>query len=243
MATPQMSPRGDDQIKLTGGPVVFALRFTTGKNVMSKFPGGRVMFTAVDERKLFLCDEEANEFEHALLDLRIEPAEFIRVTRVTHGRGGGFSIRVERIEDDPDPPAAESPLRHGPARAAAPTKEAPTKEEALLEKSIPLARAHGATAFHAPKQRPVASEEETTGRKNYDSNQDQPDHTPAPPASTRGTMSALLAGALCAAIDAYAIADEYARTKGYPTVEFTAEDVRCSANTFLIQYWRDGGTR
>ena len=237
MAATAISPRGDDQIKLTGGPVVFALRFMTGKDVQSKFPGGRVMFTAVDERKLFLNDEEANEFEHALLDLGIQPAEFIRVTRVTHGRGGGFSIRVERVEDDPDPAPAPT-RRHGPARA-----EAPSRIEAQLEASIPLARQHGAAAFHE-KKRAAAPEEETTARKDrYNtSTSGQPESTPAAPASAKGSMSALLAGALCASIDAYAIATEYAITRGCP-VAFTSEDLRSSANTFLIQHWRDGGTR
>lgn len=100
MATAINSARADE-IKLeTNIPQTFALKFSTGKPVGN---WGNTMFTAVDSRRLFLNAEDAGEFEHALLDLRVQPAEFIRVTRVHHGgRGGGFSIRVERVEDVPE---------------------------------------------------------------------------------------------------------------------------------------------
>ena len=238
MASPAYANPGSDQIKLGPAPHVFALKFAQGKDVISKFPGGRVMFTAVDERKLFLNDEDANEFEHALVDLQIQPAEFIRVSRITHGRGGGFAIRVERVED-PDAPAP------------------PSRLEAQLAASIPLARAHGAAAFvtrieaqHAahpevPSFVPGRETERAAPARAARTQRagDSPDSTaPAPPASGAAPMSGVVAGALCAAIDACAIAASYGRTKGLDLV-FTSEDVRTCAATMLIQYWRDGGTR
>jgi hypothetical protein len=91
-----------NEIKLEYGVAQkFALKFATGKAVQSSFPGGRVMFTAVDERKLFLNDEDANDFERGVRDLGIVAGEdFVRVTKVRHPRGGGHSLRVERVEDD-----------------------------------------------------------------------------------------------------------------------------------------------
>jgi hypothetical protein len=101
MATAMMRAPRMDEIKLeTNVAQTFALKYTTGKAVGQ---WGNIMFTAVDDRRLFLNAEDASEFEHALLDLRYKPADFIRVTRVKHGkaRGGGFAIRVELEKDEP----------------------------------------------------------------------------------------------------------------------------------------------
>lgn len=131
MATSQIHSVRSDEIKLeTNRPQTFALKYSTGKPVGQ---WGNVMFTAVDERRLFLNTEDAGEFEHALRDLNVQPADFIKVTRVKHGsaRGGGFSIRVERIEDDGSD-AAQRVQRSVATVAPAPR----TRTEALLEKSI-----------------------------------------------------------------------------------------------------------
>jgi hypothetical protein len=129
-----------DEIKLqTNIPQTFALKYRDGKEVGS---WGNVMFTAVDGRRLFLNTEDANEFEHALTDLEYKPAEVIRVTRVKHGkaRGGGFSIRVERVDElDRVEPSRAVSSRINPSRDA---RSAPpqTETETLLERSIELAR-------------------------------------------------------------------------------------------------------
>jgi hypothetical protein len=201
-----------DEIKLeTNVPQTFALKFATGK-VVGQW--GNIMFTAVDERRLFLNTEDASEFNQGLLAIGYQPADFIRVTRVKHGttKGGGFAIRVERVRDEPQ------------------TDRDYTRD---LAQSI-------ATAEEAKRVR--AQRARTSG----------PVATPAPPADNidvqqqasagRGPMSKMLAGALIASIDAYAIAGDYAKSKGLPIV-FGSEDIRCSANSMLIEFWRNGGGR
>jgi hypothetical protein len=209
MATATM-PRVDD-IRLDANPQVFALKFIEGKPVASRYPGGRVMFTAVDNRKLFLNDEEASEFEHALRDLRVQPADFIAVARVTHGRGGGYSIRVKRIDEPADASPAraydadDAPawVRETPREPQA--RQAPTREEALLEKSVAIARQHGAQAFHAA----------------------------APKASPVSTEAQRMMSAMCAAIDALAETQAYATKRGMG-ITFTPEDVRACGLTIYI---------
>lgn len=54
----------------------------------------------------------------------------------------------------------------------------------------------------------------------------------------------MLAGALIASIDAYVIAAEYGRSKGIHVelnLDFNAEDIRCSANSMLMEYWKKSG--
>jgi hypothetical protein len=94
-ATATMSRISED-IKLDETPQIIALRYMEGKAVPSRFPGGRAMFTTFDERKLFLNDDETSQLEHALAEQGIRPGEHIEVSRISHGRGGGFSIRVQR---------------------------------------------------------------------------------------------------------------------------------------------------
>jgi hypothetical protein len=210
-----------DEIKLTAVPQVFALKFIAGKDVISKFPGGRVMFTLADSRKLFLNDEDANEFEHSMLEQGIGPTDFMSVSRVSHGRGGGFSIRVEKIDDE------------GSAI------------ESQLEQSVAIAR-HGQNPSLRAKETTAPPQQERAAHSGYRGtlNNNQPNNpTPEPPAAAEGgTMGQLLAGALCASIDAYVLASEYAQSKGL-ALTFAAESIQASANTMLIQYWRDGGTR
>lgn len=67
--------------------------------------------------------------------------------------------------------------------------------------------------------------------------------TPAPTAAQK-TCTQTLAGALIASIDAYLIAVEYAKAKGIecsiPFLEFTAEDVRMSATSLMIECFKRG---
>jgi hypothetical protein len=222
----------DNEIDLkTAVSQTFALKSPSRPKSVGQY--GRMMWTAVDERKVFLSEEDASEFHQELIRLQVQPAEFIRVTRVKHGsaRGGGFSIRVERVEDNPDDP--------------------PSRLESQLAASIPLARQHGAAAFHAAPEtrepqretRRAANSPERTAPVQESTPKVQFHATPAPPATRDGRMSALLAEALIAAVNAFAIAQQYANAHGLPDLVFGAEDIRTSANTMLIQYWRDGGTR
>jgi hypothetical protein len=220
-ARPQLA--GSNEIKLEYGVAqVFALKFINGKNLGdSKFPPflPRVLFTAIDDRKLFLDTEDAGEFEHALLDLRVQPADFISVTKIKHPRGGGHSIRVELVEDEPDtrapePPAARS--RRDPAPAP------PSRIEAQLERSVELARTHGASAFRNPPPAP-------------------PPPPPAEPASAAlfaGDAASMLA-AMCAAVDAIVETQAYAQRRGLG-VTFSEESVRAIGLSIYIGNQRAG---
>lgn len=68
--------------------------------------------------------------------------------------------------------------------------------------------------------------------------------TPAPPTAAQKTCTQTLAGALIASIDAYLIAVEYAKAKGIecsiPFLEFTADDIRQSATSLMIECFKRG---
>jgi len=224
-----------DEIKLeTNIPQTFALKYSTGKAVGN---WGNTMFTAIDERRMFLNDEDTGEFEHALLDLRYQPGDFIRVTRVKHGtvRGGGFAIRVERVEDEdgPEEPArrvqrsvALSPHKGGGQAAAT-----PSRTEALLEKSVEMAR--NGEKFRTREAAPISPESKTAST---------PCHAQALPNGSPAITpaSAKLLSAYMTAVDTLIEAQGYAQRKGL-MLSVTCEDVRCLAATIFID--QKGGTR
>jgi hypothetical protein len=218
MATTQTRPyvAGSDQIKLEYGvPQIACFKWLEGKSVPSQF-GERAMFTAIDSRKLFVDGEDASDIERGMRELAIRPGEdFVRLTKIRHARGGGHSIRVERVEDTGD--------TREPAwvRDAAPAPRQPTREEALLEKSLELARERGAAAFQRTPSRI------------------SPDPAPAPavPSTNNGDHSVRahqLKGSFLAAIDAIAEAQKYADAQGLK-VTFTSDDVRAAAISVFIQ--------
>jgi hypothetical protein len=219
MATATMPRAGADlnTIKLEYGIAqVFCLKFITGKSVPSQYPGGRVMFTAVDERRLFLNDEDANDLERGIQELGIRAGEdFVRVTKIKHPRGGGHSIRVERVPDENDEPAwvresVREPARQTTAVArVAPATSATSATEALLEKSIEMAR-NG--------QRPGVSVPETVKL------------TPA---------SVGMCAAMCAAVDAIIETQSYAQRRGLG-VTFSEESVRAIGLSIYIGEQRGG---
>jgi hypothetical protein len=205
MATAISSARSNE-IKLeTNHPQTFALKYSTGKPVGQ---WGNVMFTAVDDRRLFLNTEDAGEFEHALKDLNVQPAEFIKVTRVKHGtaRGGGFSIRVELVED-PQPP---------------PIKQLTDRDYTRnLEQSI----ANAAEARRVQAQR-RADEPSSPVRVSDDS--------PTANVASLSPTSLRFMGAYKDAVDALIQTQGYAKSKGL-LLEIRCEDVRCLAATMMIQ--------
>jgi hypothetical protein len=209
-----------DRIELQPNqPVELALKFTTGKEVGTF---GNVMFSLTTDQRFFLPADEASELEHQLADLAIRAGERFRLTRVKHGtaRGGGFSIRAERL---------------GPVGGAEP----PATDLRLvrqLEQSIAIAQ----TKAGAPG---ATGTPERTVQQNHSTARPEPSAAPSDDrTAAKGTMTKLLEGALVASIDAYITAGQYAKAKGF-AVEFTSEDVRCAAISMLIQYWKDGGTR
>jgi hypothetical protein len=231
MATTQNRPYlAGNEIKLEPGVAqVFALKFVTGKNLGdSQFPPymPRVLFTAIDDRRLYLDAEDGSNFEIRLRELGVRPADFIRAIRIR--KGGG--IAVERVGDPDTQPDTHPDMRHPavrmPAQTAPPSREearaaVPTREEALLEKSVEMARDRGAAAFQRTPSRIC------------------PDPAPAPavPTTNNGDHSVRahqLKGSFLAAIDAIAEAQKYADAQGLK-VTFTSDDVRAAAISVFIQ--------
>ena len=236
MATATM-PRTGNEIKLEYGVAQkFALKYVTGKNCgEAKFPpfGPRVMFTAIDERKLWLGAEEASELEHALLDLAIQPADFIRVTKIKHPRGGGSSLRVERVSDADSADSGNHPDTRHPARMPA-APPPPSRIEAQLEKSVELARERGPAAFQrtpariSPDPAPAPAVPSTNNS----------DHTAT--AAIFTTDAAPMLAAMCAAVDAIVETQAYAQRRGLG-VTFSEESVRAIGLSIYIGNQR--GTR
>src|SRR5579872_2304049 len=102
-ATMPGSPAAAGEVKLEyGATQVIALKFTSGKSVEGRY-GPRVMFTASDERRLWLDPEDASDLEHSLVDLGIQPGDPFTVTKIRHARGGGHSLRIARFSDAAEP--------------------------------------------------------------------------------------------------------------------------------------------
>jgi hypothetical protein len=219
MATTQTRPylAGNDSIKLEYGvPQIACFKWLEGKSVPSQF-GERAMFTAIDSRKLFVDGEDASDIERGMRDLAIRPGEdFVRLTKIRHSRGGGHSIRVERVEDNNAPAWVRD-------TATAPASRQPSREEALLEKSVELARERGAAAFHrapariSPEPPPAPATEANNG-----------DHSARPDDTARRLMSCF-----AASIEAITEAQSFADRKGLK-VTFTSEDVRATAISAYI---------
>jgi hypothetical protein len=230
MATVISGPRAYSMdIKLEYGVAqTFALKYTTGKNCgEARFPpfGPRVMYTSIDDRKLWLGADDASDVDHALLDLGIQPGEFVRMTKIKHPRGGGSSIRVERADEQPRQPR-ETRYDNAPEWVDAPPAQAweqprPTREEALLEQSVALARQHGARAFQRPPSR-VSPE---TPPAAAPASTDTSDHS---------GFAHQLKPSFLAAVDAIREAQRYADAQGLK-VTFTSEDVRATAISAFIQ--------
>jgi hypothetical protein len=213
MATAMHVARAGDEIKLEyGQPEVFALKFTTGKNVQGRF-GPRVLFTAVDERKLWLDAEDGSDLERGMRDLDIQPAEFVRVTKIRHPRGGGHSIRVERVEDDPR------------------DRQPPSRLEQDLERS--LARFTPEAAPARTEAAPRYQEKTESGTHIQASQQ-----TNGSPVLT--AASAKMCSAMCAAVDAILETQAYATRRGLG-LTFSEESVRAIGLSIYIGAQREGG--
>lgn len=239
MATAQALPRaataGGEEIKFEYGvPQVFALKFLSAKEVQGKY-GARALFTASDDRRIWLDTEDASDIERTIRALGVQPGDPIRVMKVRHPKGGGHSMRVERFSD-----------------AAEPAMDV----EAQLRASIELAREKKArlNGQAGGQTQPVPSQPSSLTGRNTNApaslpNADAPTHhdsAPPAPLSSKGSMGNLLAGALIAAIDAHVLAVAYAKSKGLTVslaLDFNGEDVRAAANCLMIQYFKDGGTR
>jgi hypothetical protein len=224
MATAQTAPHAGEIKFQYGRPEVFAFKFTEPKIFEGSF-GTRAMFTTVDdgygERKIWMDYEPAHAMIDEMRRLEIRVGEPVRVTKIKHPRGGGHGYLIER----PDAPAQPiTPQRVPPQPAAAIASAQPpnwvtrdeASTEALLERSVDLARTHGPEVFRVGRVVPAA----------------QPD--PA-----RSAASSALAGALMAAIDAALEATVYAARKGL-NLAFSEESIRAMALTAYINAAKGG---
>jgi hypothetical protein len=230
MATTQTRPylAGNDSIKLEYGvPQIACFKWLEGKSVPSQF-GERAMFTAIDSRKLFVDGEDASDIERGMRDLGIRPGEdFVRLTKIRHSRGGGHSIRVERVDEGRDPDNAPAWVRDVATAPASRPPAPPSREEALLEQSVALALQHGARAFQRPPARispePPPATAPTNADRDHSASDARPDDT------ARRLMSCF-----AASIEAITEAQAFADRKGLK-VTFTSEDVRATAISAFIQ--------
>jgi len=211
---PRTTQRAGNEIKLEyGQPQVFALKFLQGKSYEGNY-GPRVLFTLVDERKLWLDGEDGSDLEHRLGELGVQRADFIRVTKIRHARGGGHSLRVERAveeegERDPQP---------GSGR-----RDADRTTEALLEQSIERAREARKPEEAAPiPMRATAPREEP--RQLQSNGNAGIQITPA---------SARMVAAMCAAVESVIETQSYAARKGLG-LTFSEESVRCIGLSIFI---------
>jgi hypothetical protein len=216
MATATARPHAGEIKFEYGVPQTFALKFLEPKVFENSF-GPRGMFTTTDdgfgERKIWMDYEPASNMAIELRRLGVRVGEPLRVTKVKHQRGGGHGYLVERAT-----PAA-APV--APTLMSAPPEWVTREEagtEALLERSVELARAHGPQVF----QRDAITQLTQT----------------APPAPLPA-LSSPLAEALCKAIDAALEGMAYAAQKGLD-LTFSEESIRALAATQFIQTAKGG---
>lgn len=232
--------RTSTEIKLDPGvPQVFALKYVTGKNLgNSQYPPfmPRVLFTAVDNRKLWMDAEEASAFELRLRELRVQPADFIRVLRVR--RGGEIHVelaeesKLERelmqsLDAGDERKRAARATTSTPRRAPGAAARALTEQEAY---ELGLSSERGAgTGSTAP-----ATEEHYNNSPNHTA-----DPATAPGAARITPAAARLCASFMAAIDAVGEAQTYADRRGLK-ITFTSEDVRSTAISCYISACREG---
>jgi hypothetical protein len=133
MGTMTQTPARAGEVKLEYGRAeTVAFKFLTGKNFEGTF-GMRVLFTLSDDRRLWVDAEDGSDIDHRLQELGVRAGEPVKLTKIRHPRGGGHSIRIERVEDNAAP--------------ASVTSEPASPLEAKLTRSLEVARTEGPQAF------------------------------------------------------------------------------------------------
>ena len=198
-------------------PVVLELKYDEGREVEGQF-GPQFMYTTSDDRRVYINPPEAAEITR----LGIRRGMKFRITKQMKGKKVTGWL-IERLD--------VQPIR----------KPEPESEMArTLRESIDLANSRKAPAGPQQVVRPaaVAPMPETAHPVSPEVTQSD---SPKP---VRTVATRLISGALVASIDAYLIAVEYAKSKGIHAtldMDFNAEDIRASATSFLIEYYKQGG--
>lgn len=207
-------------------PVEASLKFAKGKPFESKFPGneGQLMYTLTSGECVFLPLEADEIFASRHIGVN-EP--FVMCMRKT-SRGAKY-LEVHKLSDaaEPDEPQLD-PTRYPDenGNVARPSKlerdltasiqQAQQRKAASSSKSTPPSAGTASTQGPTPQNNPIAI-------------------VPAPEKPRAGS---LMASALVAAVDAIAIAQEYAKSKDM-AITFNAEDVRAIAATLYIQHGKE----
>lgn len=211
MATTQTSPK-TDEIKLEYGvPQVVAFKFLQGKSYTGNY-GTRFLYTMSDDRRMWVDHEDGADIERQLRELGAQRGEFVRLTKVRYPRGGGHAIRVERVAESYEAPAASGN----------------DDTAAQLEKSIAIARSHGAQAFQRNAHvLPAAAAASPDSQAAAAAVRDNSPHD--------NPVAARLMSCYMSALDAVHEAQQYATRKGMG-ITFTSDDIRASAITLYIQH-------
>jgi hypothetical protein len=208
MATATVPAAGEVKLEY-GRPEHIAFRFLTAKVFDGSF-GPRALFTLEGERRMWLDAEDGSEVERQIRELGISKGETVRATKIRHARGGGHSVRIERLAEQFSAPAGDDTA-------------------AQLERSIAIARAEGPRAFQRnahvlPAAAPASPEVQTAaaGAVRHGHSEDNP-------------VAARLMSCYMASIDAISEAQAYADRRGLK-VTFGPEDVRATAISAYIQF-------
>jgi len=199
-------------------PHVLSLKFATPREVEGRY-GNQMMFTVEHEgtEKLIFLDPVTAK---RITDQGLGAGEEFVLTRqeLTQGRKKGIQWVIERE-------SAEEPRRQGSSPAAAVT--AATQPTGRIADSRANASQSSTSAAQAKRPQvvtmPVA---------------EAPAAPPAP--SPLAHAGQVMGGCLIAAIDALAIAQEYALQHGLK-LQWNEEDVRATGASLFIQHHRDAG--
>lgn len=212
MATYVETPRGTradnpNEVKLEyGRPEHIAFKFLTAKAFDGTF-GARALFTLEGDRRLWMDAEDGSEVERQIRELGVSKGETVRVTKVKYPRGGGHAVRVERLAESYNAPAADDTAQQ-------------------LERSIAIARAEGPRAFqrnaHVMPAAAASPEIQTAAGA-----------VTAPNTVQDNAVTARLMSCYCSAISAISEAQAFADRRGLK-VTFTSEDVRATAISCYI---------
>jgi hypothetical protein len=251
MATAQMAPAraagqgNSNTISLKPGESdTFALKFAEGKNIGdSEYPPfrPRFMFSATDDRKLFLSDEDADDLVHGMRDKGIQAGEMMRVTNHKLPNRA-HAIRVERANGD-TPAPAETKLE-ADLRASIEASERAKREVTRSGNGQALSARENMAPIADPVRAPVRNGAGTgqaapvQGSSHGDGNVQPLNHSAAPPAPASAhmqitPMAAKLCAALKSAIDSVIEATAYGARLGME-LQFTEEDIRALAVTMFI---------
>jgi hypothetical protein len=218
----------------TNIPVEMALKFAEGKLCDSQFGDPQYMFTTTDDRVFFVAEKVATKIH----GLHLQPREPFDMTKaeVDYGNGRkGIEWRVAKVGfvpgEQPDGTFAIDAIGGSKGKATVETVRPPRATDQLeadILRSLAELRAKQAGA-NVSASAPVAAATEKAPQDLHKCNNNGNGNTNGAKPQTK------LADALKTAVEAAHAAGEYAKTIGYAAMpQFTSEDLRCMANTILI---------